>query len=55
MAEKTFCDCCGNEIKKPRYTLSIFDSVRDDNELHHDLCTKCTRIVKQAIFSVFKD
>ena len=52
MAEKTFCDVCRDEILNPQYTLSIFDSVKDDNLLHRDLCRPCMEATKQAIESV---
>jgi hypothetical protein len=52
MAEKTFCDVCNGEILNPLYTVSIFDSQKDDNILHKDLCPLCMEATKRAIESV---
>ncbi len=49
MAEKTFCDVCGEEVENPRYTLSLFDSRKDDNLLHKDLCNVCMKHAKGMI------
>lgn len=41
--EKIYCDKCGKEIKKTKYSITIYNDKLDIEIIRMDLCLKCEK------------